>query len=233
MAGKSRSKFSRQKTEVGVSTIVRLLVSVEQLNDITGLRCPRTLKKGQFIDTYRGEIITNDEANQRGKLRKVDQNNYLMDFDKFTQRMISEDEIKEILAPEEYERICKAVKKGEYEVEVDEEGNQMWLNPQYKPPYVCDSMYMGGPTRFMNHSCAPNCRLFTASYNHADRDVYEIAFFAIQEISADTELTFDYKDEDDRGVITDEMADILERDQGYRPMLCLCGSGACRRYFFN
>ena len=49
-----------------------------------------------------------------------------------------------------------------------ETGDTLWLNPFYKSPYVIDGMNHGSPSRFMNHSCEPNCRLFTVSQNHAD-----------------------------------------------------------------
>lgn len=99
--------------------------------------------------------------------------------------------------------------------------------------YICDGMHMGGPTRFINHSCDPNCRLFTVSYNHNDQTLYDLAFFALEEIPAGTELTFDYKDEDDRSVITEGKANEIERKDGYRPQKCLCNSASCRGYFFN
>jgi [histone H3]-lysine9 N-trimethyltransferase SUV39H len=158
-----------------------------------------------------------------------------MDLDKFNvQQMISEAEIKEQVSAAEFKKIKARVKQGDYEVSTDnEDGTPLWLNPNYQAPYVCDGMEVGGPTRFMNHSCEPNCRIFTVSYNHADLRVYDIAFFAIEEITPRTELTFDYKDENDRGIITDEMADAVERKNGYRPAQCRCGSKSCRRYFFN
>jgi hypothetical protein len=64
-------------------------------------------------------------------------------------------------------------------------------------PYVIDSEFYGAAMRFMNHSCEPNCRQYTASTNHADLKVYDVAFFAIDDIAAGTELTFDYLDKDD------------------------------------
>lgn len=211
-----------------------LFLFIELINSVLGIRCPGPLKKGQFVDTYRGEIITNDEANERSLNRTVDQENYLMDFDKFNQsRMISKTQMKEEVSPAQYKKIKARVKNGDYEVGVEKEGTPLWLNPNYQPPYVCDGMEVGGPTRFMNHSCEPNCRIFTVSYNHADHRIYEIAFFAIEEILPGTELTFDYKDENDRDIITDEMADEVEREKGYRPARCLCGSKHCRRYFFT
>lgn len=202
------------------------------------MRCPQDLQKGQFIDTYRGEIITNEEAEKREKTRTVDQNNYFMNFDKHTpDRMMTGEELKAVLPRHDYLEIERQVRKGRYEIETfkDSEGHEVehWLNPQYRPPYVCDGMNHGGPSKFMNHSCEPNCRIFTASYNHADQNIYDIAFFAADGIRAGTELTFDYKDEDDRAIITDEMADAIETKHGYRPTRCLCGSKSCRGYFFN
>lgn len=191
------------------------------------------IKKGQFIDTYRGEIITNDEAEIRGQQRNHDPNNYLMDMDKFCEKYVSREELKGLISADEFHDINRQVKKGEYETKIDHQGKVLWLNPLGNDHYVCDSREMGGPTKFMNHSCAPNCRIFTVSYNHADRKVYDIAFFAITNIPAYTELTFDYKDEDDRSVITDERALELKKELGFMPILCLCGSSECRRYFFN
>ncbi len=91
---------------------------------------------------------------------------------------------------------------------------------------------MGSPTRFINHSCEPNCLLFTVSYNHNDPNIYELAFFAQEDIKSGTELTFDYIDSDNRTEISDEKADEMESEKGFRPMRCLCGSTVCRRYFF-
>ena len=137
------------------------------------------------MDTYRGEIITTDEADQRKK--GADEDNYLFDFDKFEEAK-----------------------------------------------YVCDGMHMGGPTRFINHSCEPNCALFTVSYNHYDPYLYELAFFAKEFIPEGTELTFDYLDQDEveGATITESMAAEMEREKGYAPSKCRCGSENCRGYFF-
>ena len=158
-----------------------------------GLRCLEDLQKGQFVDSYRGEIITSDEANQRGTNMTADEENFLFDFDKFKDT--------EVYDPER--------------------------------AYVCDGRYMGSPTRFINHSCDPNCRLFTVSYNHSDRNIYELAFFAVDDIPKGTELTFDYYDEEEETFISDEMAKDFEKEKGYRPTKCLCGKLNCRQYFFH
>ncbi|KAI4096599.1 MAG: hypothetical protein L6R37_006925, partial [Teloschistes peruensis] len=191
------------------------------------------LHKGEFIDTYRGEIITADETTKRGNERTQDEGNYLMDFDKFTEpQTITKTEFLETF-PGHIRWHEKKVKEEDWTV-YTKDGEEMWLNPEHVAnKYVCDGMHVGGPTRFMNHSCDPNCRLFTASYNHSDPNLYDLAFFALEEIPAGTELTFDYKDEDDRSVITDEQALGVKARTGYMPHPCLCKADNCRRYFFN
>lgn len=58
--------------------------------------------------------------------------------------------------------------------------------------YVIDGQKLGSPTRFMNHSCNPNCRMFPVSRNHGDNRLYDLAFFSLCDIAPMTELTFDY-----------------------------------------
>ena len=196
-----------------------------------GLRCPIILRKGDFIDTYRGEVITNEEADRRGKER-ARECNYLMDLDKFTSdEMLQIAEIKNTVTAEQFERLKRMVECGAHQSSM-ENGCELWKNPNYEPPYVCDGKNKGGPTRFINHSCEPNCLLLTASFNHADKRVYALAFFAKQDIPEGEEITFDYNVEEQE-IMSDEMADKLEKERGYRPARCLCGTPTCRRYFFT
>ncbi|KAH0558718.1 hypothetical protein GP486_004633 [Trichoglossum hirsutum] len=150
------------------------------------LRCPVDLRKGEFIDTYKGEIITNRAANERERAKKKikAKDTYLYTMEKFA------------------------------------EGNNI-------PPhmlYIVDGEYLGGPTRFMNHSCDPNCRQFSVSYHHGDMYIYDLAFFAIDSIPAGTELTFNYTDNDH----TEQRRKKKSRDS----LECLCGSANCRGYIW-
>jgi histone-lysine N-methyltransferase SUV39H len=153
-----------------------------------GLRCKQDLHQGQFIDTYRGEIITDAEATKRENASSKDKSNasdkasYLYSLDKFAES--------EEIAQEDL--------------------------------YIVDGEFMGGPTKFINHSCEPNCRQYTVSYNKHDPRVYDIAFFACGFIKAGEELTFDYLDKDDDGEPMEE--------PGEDAIPCLCGAEKCRKH---
>ena len=164
------------------------------------------MKRGQFIDTYRGEIITNREADRReeaaraasnvadiegSKVSTISKNSYLFELDKFKDTcMLRDDDI-----------------------------------------YVIDGEYKGGPTRFLNHSCDPNVRQFTVSFYRGHPQVYELAFFAREDIEAFTELTFDYLDSDDSEERPDDdNIKRLQQERGVMATPCYCGSENCRGY---
>lgn len=157
-----------------------------------GLKCLSDLKKGQFIDRYLGELITDKTADEREAAAGPGRASYLFSLDKHAGDEIAEED-------------C----------------------------YVADSEAMGGPSKFINHSCDPNCRLFTVSYNKNEYRVYDLAFFALEAIPAGTELTFDYKDADDPGdkeVGDSQREEREKRDQvlGKKKVPCLCGAEKCR-----
>jgi histone-lysine N-methyltransferase SUV39H len=149
-----------------------------------GLRCKSKLWEGQFVDTYRGEIITDAEATRREEAaQSKTKASYLYSLDKFAETEgLEQDEI-----------------------------------------YVVDGEFMGGPTKFMNHSCEPNCRQYTVSYNKHDCRVYDIAFFACQDIEAGEELTFDYLDKEEGEEMDDPGEDAVP---------CLCGASKCRKWLW-
>ena len=124
-----------------------------------GVYCNENLIRGEFVDVYLGEILTNDEAERRENNKAdVGKSSYLYSLDKF----------------------------------VDDDPTLTDDNC-----YVVDGQYMGNATRFINHSCEPNCRQYTVSYNKYDLRVYNLAFFAYEDIPAGEELTFDYMDRDE------------------------------------
>ena len=150
-----------------------------------GLRCPIAIQRGQFIDTYRGEVITDAEATRREE-NNLGKDSYLYSLDKFKDNPnapIPDDEV-----------------------------------------FVVDGEHMGGPTRFVNHSCDPNLRQFTVSLTRGDPKVYELAFFALEDIPAYQELTFDYKGSEE--ACSDEEED--EQLESRAVIECKCGAANCR-----
>ncbi|KAG4427026.1 hypothetical protein IFR05_017491, partial [Cadophora sp. M221] len=61
-------------------------------------------------------------------------------------------------------------------------------------PYDIDGEFFSGPTRFINHSCNPNLRIFAVVTDHANKPFHGLSFFALRNIEKETELTFDYTD---------------------------------------
>ena len=155
-----------------------------------GLRCPVDLRKGDFIDIYKGEIITVTEAGKRDARRNI-VDIYTFALDKFNAEN----------------------KHNEY-AELHQ--------------YVIDGEFCGGPSRFINHSCNPNVRIFSVSYHRDDPSLYDLAFFACTAIPAGTELTFNYTDSDTQSRRT--TTSKTERDGMTK---CCCGAGRkCQGYLW-
>lgn len=161
-----------------------------------GVYCNEDLVLGEFIDTYPGEVLTNEKTKKREERGGINKASYLFSLDKF----------------------------------VDDDESLTRENC-----YVVDGEYKGGPTRFINHSCEPNCRMYTVSYNKNDLRVYDLAFFAYDNIKAGTELTFDYMDLDELevedAVRKREEARLNPKNAGVTP--CNCGAVKCRGYLWG
>jgi histone-lysine N-methyltransferase SUV39H len=95
------------------------------------------------------------------------------------------------------------------------------------PPLEVDGEWMSGPTRFINHSCDPNMRIFARVGDHADKHIHDLALFAIRDIPAGEELTFDYVD----GL--EEMdSDAHDPSKIGDMTKCLCGTKRCRGFLW-
>lgn len=77
---------------------------------------------------------------------------------------------------------------------------------------IVDGGQGGNDSRWINHSCAPNCE------GHENADGSRVFIVAMRNIAAGEELLYDYS-----LVIDDEITDELK--QNYR---CLCGAPQCR-----
>jgi histone-lysine N-methyltransferase SUV39H len=100
------------------------------------------------------------------------------------------------------------------------------LDPRLRgSPLEVDGEFMSGPTRFINHSCDPNLRIFARVGDYADKHLHDLALFAIRDIARGEELTFDYVD--------GNAEEGEEPDGDIRDMTrCLCSSNNCRMYLW-
>lgn len=76
---------------------------------------------------------------------------------------------------------------------------------------VIDATKRGGIARFINHCCTPSCTAKIIKVEGQKR----IVIYALRNIAADEELTYDYK---------------FEREKGEERIPCLCGSSGCKGY---
>eukprot|EP00033_Pygsuia_biforma_P005378 GCRY01005933.1.p1 GENE.GCRY01005933.1~~GCRY01005933.1.p1 ORF type:complete len:290 (+),score=21.48 GCRY01005933.1:213-1082(+) len=80
-----------------------------------------------------------------------------------------------------------------------------------------DPILKGNFTRFMNHSCEPNCKRLLVRF---DSLIPHISFFAVRDIKRGEELTFHYSDEQQNFERLDKA--ILSRCK------CYCGASSCQ-----
>lgn len=94
------------------------------------------------------------------------------------------------------------------------------------PPLEVDGEFMSGPTRFINHSCDPNLRIFARVGDHADKHIHDIAMFALRDIARGDELSFDYVS----GMVQE--GDWTDKTKQGDMVKCLCGSANCRGFLW-
>lgn len=100
-------------------------------------------------------------------------------------------------------------------------------DPLLAEPLEVDGEWMSGPSRFVNHSCKPNMRIFARVGDHADKYLHDLALFAIQDIPANTELTFDYVDG-----LEDLDNDAHDPSKIKDMTRCRCNTDSCRGYLW-
>ncbi|KAK3986565.1 hypothetical protein QBC44DRAFT_247948, partial [Cladorrhinum sp. PSN332] len=100
-----------------------------------------------------------------------------------------------------------------------------WLRSD---PREVDGEWMSGPTRFINHSCDPNMRIFARVGDKVDKHIHDLALFAVKDIPAGEELTFDYVD----GRVDEVDQDTQDPEKIKDMTPCLCGTEKCRGFLW-
>ncbi|XP_053697160.1 histone-lysine N-methyltransferase SUV39H1-A [Sabethes cyaneus] len=109
-------------------------------------------------------------------------------------------------------------------------------------PYTIDAASYGNIARFINHSCDPNCGIWSVWVNCLDPNLPRLAFFAKRKIEAGEELTINYQTQinESRGKDVSQGEEQLTGDGGPgrgKPdpenlTECRCGADNCMKYVF-
>jgi histone-lysine N-methyltransferase SUV39H len=106
-----------------------------------------------------------------------------------------------------------------------------FLDDLTEDPYEIDGEFVGGPSRFINHSCDPNCAVYAVCRDKNNLYQYDLAFFALRYIKPGEELTFDYLASSNDAEAQEE--EDISSSQKDPPIPCLCGSKNCRKILWK
>lgn len=101
---------------------------------------------------------------------------------------------------------------------LERRGESDYYMMEISSDHVLDASDKGNLSRFINSSCAPNCE--TQKWNDAATGQTHVGIFSLSDISAGTELLYNYCFEDFG----------LAAKKGKRAFTCRCGSDACCMY---
>ncbi|KZT43541.1 SET domain-containing protein [Sistotremastrum suecicum HHB10207 ss-3] len=163
-----------------------------------GVFAEKRILRGTFIGIYAGELLVQSEAHRRGKVYNRVGRTYLFDIDAFHLKALANDD-----------------------ADVDQETG-------WKLLYTVDAFHVGNFTRFLNHSCDPNCDISFVYINEHDIEKPLVVMFAARDVAAGEELCFSYfgrMDSDDEGKEAAGPGDAV-----YAP--CHCGAKRCRGRLF-
>ena len=82
--------------------------------------------------------------------------------------------------------------------------------------FTLDAAHAGNVARFVNHSCAPNCRIRSVIWDSSDPRLAHLALFALRDIEAGEELTYNYG--------------YTVKKGSKNGIECKCGAAACRKW---
>lgn len=90
--------------------------------------------------------------------------------------------------------------------------------------YTIDASKYGNLSRFLNHSCNPNCTIWKVLQCNTNPKLFKLCFFSKRYIPPNQELTIDYNGLDDAG--------NQPKRSSKSSLKCLCGSSKCTGYIF-
>ncbi|KZS98529.1 SET domain-containing protein [Sistotremastrum niveocremeum HHB9708] len=223
-----------------------------------GVFAEKRILRGTFIGIYAGELLVQREAHRRGKVYNRVGRTYLFDIDAFHLKALAKsrkyfnqndsDPSSHVLHGMNLvwpPRLPSSMENHDGNESDDADVDQ---ETGWKLLYTVDAFHVGNFTRFLNHSCDPNCDISFVYINEHDIEKPLVVMFAARDVAAGEELCFSYfgrMDSDDED--EDEAEETLNRkkrgkkkktkqdkagpgDAVYAP--CHCGAKRCRGRLF-
>ncbi|KIO32252.1 hypothetical protein M407DRAFT_67079 [Tulasnella calospora MUT 4182] len=175
-----------------------------------GVFADEFIPNGRFIGVYAGELLTDEEAHNRGLLYDKLGRTYLFNLDFVHLR----DGLSSQKAPGSRESSATA-----------ESDKSAW-----KSKYAVDAFHAGNHTRFLNHSCDPNIELYPIYTDDADLEKPLLCAFTCKNVQRGEELCFSYHSEEGEG--EPQQRDFSGEEAIVRGR-CLCGAANCKGYMFR
>ncbi|KAG8914580.1 hypothetical protein FRC00_012345 [Tulasnella sp. 408] len=177
--------------------------------DLKGLFADEFIPTGRFIGVYAGELLTDEEAHNRGLLYDKLGRTYLFNLDFVHLR----DNPSSQKPPGSRESSATA-----------DSDKSTWTSK-----YAVDAFHAGNHTRFLNHSCDPNIELYPIYTDDADLDKPLLCAFTCKNVQRGEELCFSYHSEEGEG---EPQRDFSGEEALVRGR-CLCGAANCKGYMFR
>lgn len=170
---------SNRLTQKGPHTHLEIFCHSEIPNKGYGVKATTNIRRGEFICEYVGEVIDKMEAKRRyayykheqmnDREREIDTGNSSSNFYIFHLNEFAGESSK---------------RNDELQIEKTSSGFEMFV----------DAMKFGNISRYINHSCDPNCTVLPVRVN----SIYpRLAIFAKRDIAVGEELAYDYAGLDD------------------------------------
>ncbi|KAL5206612.1 hypothetical protein ABZP36_034821 [Zizania latifolia] len=156
-----------------------------------GVRSLSSISSGSFICEYTGELLQNTEAEQ------TENDEYLFDIG-------HNYHVKEL-----WEGLPS-------DIPGLESSAPETMNDDDTAGFTIDAAKCGNVGRFINHSCSPNLYAQNVLWDHDDKKVPHIAFFACENIPPLQELTYHYN-----------YTEVKDNNGKEKVKHCFCGSSDC------